>query len=70
MSFDRLTENKPFQINLISFFEMVVRLAAQGNMIDVENVDISKTFDKIVIKIGVKSWLGTEMEWIDVKLNS
>jgi len=34
---------------------MVVRLAAQGNMIDVENVDIRKTFDKIVIKIGVKS---------------
>ena len=26
MSFDRLTENKPFQINLIFFFEMVVRL--------------------------------------------
>ena len=56
MSFDRLTENKPFQINLISFFVMVVRLAAQRNMIDVENVDIRKTFDKIVIKIGVKSW--------------
>lgn len=43
MSFDELTENKPFQINLISF-EMVVRLAAQGNMIDVENVVIRKTF--------------------------
>lgn len=24
ISFDRITENKPFQINLISFFEMVV----------------------------------------------
>lgn len=52
MSFDRLTENKPFQINLISFFEMVVRLVAQGNVVDVENVDIRKAFDKITIKGG------------------
>lgn len=61
MSFDRLTENKPFQINLISFFEMVVRLVAQGNVVDVENVDIRKAFDKITIKGGQDGWTGIEM---------
>lgn len=49
MSFDRLTKDKLFKINLISFFEMLVRLVAQGNVVDVENVGIRKTFDKIVI---------------------
>lgn len=49
MSFDRLTKDKPFKRNLISFFEMLVRLVAQGNVADIENVGIRKTFDKIMI---------------------
>lgn len=52
MSFDRFIENKLFQINFIFFFEMVVRLVVQGNVVDVENVDIRKVFDKIIIKGG------------------
>ena len=47
MSFDRLTENKPFQINLISFFDRLGRLVGRGNATDKMCLDFRKTSDRV-----------------------